>query len=96
MLQVVCSITGHVDSSLRAERPLSVDRAALHSEPIATMLASAGVESDWIPTSSPHCRAIAESCNGRARDEFLDEYWCTSLADLQAKAAAWVDDYNSV
>ena len=61
-----------------------------------------GVETfvNGIPATSIHalCKglvdAYVESFNGRLRDECLNEYWFTTLADARALIEAWRRDYN--
>jgi putative transposase len=53
-----------------------------------------GVELHFIEPGKPNQNAFIESFNGRFRDECLNEYWFTGLADAQEKIEAWRMDYN--
>lgn len=52
-----------------------------------------GVLLDFIDPGKPTQNAVAESFNGRLRDECLNESWFVSLADAQATIEAWRVDY---
>jgi len=53
-----------------------------------------GVEFDFIRPGTPAENAFIESFNGRLRDECLNVYQFTSIADAQTKIEAWRLDYN--
>ncbi len=53
------------------------------------------VELDFSRPGKPTDNAGVESFNGRLRQECLNANWFLSLADAQAKIAAWKADYNA-
>ena len=53
-----------------------------------------GVTLRLIEPGKPNQNAYVESCNGRFRDECLNEHWCTSLAHTQVLIEAWRREYN--
>jgi putative transposase len=53
-----------------------------------------GVELDFSRPGKPTDNAGVESFNGRLRQECLNANWFLSLADAQAKIAAWRAHYN--
>lgn len=53
-----------------------------------------GVNLHYIGPGKPIQNAFVESFNGRFRDECLNQYWFTSLADANEIIAAWKVDYN--
>lgn len=50
----------------------------------------------FIEPGKPEQNAVMESFNGRFRDECLNSYWFTSLADARQIIEAWRLDYNQV
>jgi putative transposase len=50
----------------------------------------------FIRPGKPIENAYVESCNGKFRDECLNEHWFVSLADAQQQIEAWRVDYNTV
>ena len=50
---------------------------------------------DFIAPGGPMDYGIIEGFNSRFRQECLNEYRFLSVADAQAKVAAWREDYNS-
>jgi putative transposase len=55
-----------------------------------------GVELQFIEPGAPWQNGFIESFNGRFRDECLNEYWFTSLADARHAIEDWRRDYNHV
>lgn len=55
-----------------------------------------GVFLKLIQAGKPTQNTYIESFNGKFRDEYLNEYWFTSLAHACAVIAAWRQDYNEV
>jgi putative transposase len=53
-----------------------------------------GVQLRFIEPGKPVQNAYIESFNGRLRDECLNEYWFTTLAEARGIIAEWRDDYN--
>jgi putative transposase len=53
-----------------------------------------GVNLHYIDPGKPIQNAFVESFNGRFRDECLNQYWFTGLADANEIIAAWKVDYN--
>jgi putative transposase len=53
-----------------------------------------GVNLHYIDPGKLIQNAFVESFNGRFRDEDLNQYWFTSLADANEIIAAWKVDYN--
>ena len=53
-----------------------------------------GVTLRLIEPGKPHQNAYSDSCNGRFRDECLNEHWFTSLAHAQIVIEAWRREYN--
>ena len=47
-----------------------------------------------IEPGKPNQNAYIESCNGRFRDECLNEHWFLNLAHAQAIIEAWRREYN--
>lgn len=56
--------------------------------------AARGVRLRFIDPGRPSQNGFVESFNGRLRDECLDQWWFTSLADARATVEAWRLDYN--
>ena len=52
------------------------------------------VNHEPLNTRQPIQNTFVESFNGRFRDECLNQYWFTSLADANEIIAAWKVDYN--
>ena len=50
---------------------------------------------DFIRPGRPMENGIIEGFNSRFRQECLNEYWFLSVADAQARADTWREDYNS-
>ena len=55
-----------------------------------------GIQLLFIRPGKPIENAYIESCNGRFRDECLNEHWFTSLADARRVIEGWRQDYNQV
>jgi putative transposase len=54
------------------------------------------IEWHYIAPGKPTQNAFIESFNGRLRDELLNETLFTSLAQVRAALADWMEDYNNV
>jgi putative transposase len=54
-----------------------------------------GISLDYIEPGKPVQNAVIESFNGRFRDECLNSYWFTDLADARRTIEAWRVDYNT-
>ena len=52
------------------------------------------VNHEPLNTRQPIQNTFVESFNGRFRDECLNQYWFTSLADANEIIAAWKVDYR--
>lgn len=55
-----------------------------------------GVRLDFIDPGKPTQNGHRESCNGKFRDECLNQHWFTDLDDARDTISAWRDDYNPV
>ncbi len=55
-----------------------------------------GVEWHYIAPSKPVQNAFVESCNGKLRDECLNEDVFTSLSEARRIVESWRIDYNRV
>jgi putative transposase len=55
-----------------------------------------GVTLRFIRPGKPIENAYVESCNGKFRDECLNEHWFVTLADAKAVIEHWRVDYNQV
>jgi putative transposase len=55
-----------------------------------------GVKLHFIEPGKPTQNAHIESCNGKFRDECLNENWFLSLEEARMKIEAWRRDYNQV
>jgi putative transposase len=55
-----------------------------------------GVQLDFIDPGKPMQNGHLERCNGKFRDECLNQHWFTDLADARETIAAWRDDDNAV
>jgi putative transposase len=53
-----------------------------------------GVQLRFIDPRKPIQNAFIESCNGRFRDECLNQHWFVSLAHARQVIEAWRRDYN--
>ena len=53
-----------------------------------------GVVLRLIEPGKPNQNAYVESCNGRLRDECLNDHWFTSLAHARSVIEAWRREYN--
>ena len=53
-----------------------------------------GVQLDFIDPGKPMQNGSIESFNGRFREECLDQFWFTSLAEARRVIEAWRVDYN--
>ncbi len=53
-----------------------------------------GVQLEFSRPGKPTDNAFAESCNGRFRDECLNQHWFTSLEEVRQTVEAWRLDYN--
>lgn len=53
-----------------------------------------GVNLHYIDPGKPIQNAFVESFDGRFRDECLNQYWFTGMADANEIIAAWKVDYN--
>ena len=54
-----------------------------------------GVHLHFIEPGKPVQKAFAESCNGRVRDECLNETWFLTLAEAQVTLGSWRAEYNA-
>lgn len=55
-----------------------------------------GVQLDCIEPGRPMQNGHLESCNGKFRDECLNQHWFTDLDNARHTIAAWREDYNRV
>jgi putative transposase len=55
-----------------------------------------GVQIGLIPPGKLTQNAFIESCNGKFRDECLNEHWFRSLAHAREVINSWRKDYNEV
>ena len=55
-----------------------------------------GIKHPLIEPGKPMQNGYIESFNGKFRDECLNEYWFTSLAQAREVIADWRRDYNEV
>lgn len=55
-----------------------------------------GVKLDCIHPGKPIENAYIERCNGRLRDECLNEHWFRTLDEARTTIEAWKQDYNDV
>jgi len=53
-----------------------------------------GITLDFLRLGKPTDNALAESFNGRLRDECLNANWFLSLADARSKIKTWWRKYN--
>jgi putative transposase len=53
---------------------------------------------DWhyITPGKPTENGFTESLNGKVRDEFLNEHWFSTMAEVRHLMEAWRQDYNNV
>lgn len=53
-----------------------------------------GIRHLLIEPGRPMQNGYIESCNGKFRDECLNEHWFETLAQARAAITAWRQDYN--
>lgn len=54
------------------------------------------IEWHYITPGKPTENGFTESLNGKVRDEFLNEHWFSTLAEVRQLMEAWRHDYNNV
>jgi putative transposase len=54
-----------------------------------------GVQLEFSRPGKPTDNAFAESCNGRFRDECLNQHWVASVEEVRQTAEAWRIEYNT-
>ena len=80
---------------LRLPKEIVVDNGPeFTSKKMIKWACNKGVNLHYIDPGKPIQNAFVESFNGRFRDECLNQYWFTSLADANKIIAAWKVDYN--
>jgi putative transposase len=65
------------------------------SSAVLTFTQAAKLDWRYIAPGKPTQNAVAESFQGRMRDECLNEHLFFSMNHVRAIVAGWVDDYNT-
>jgi putative transposase len=82
-------------ASRQAPQAIVLDNGPeLTSKQVDQWATSQGVQLEFIEPGKPIQNAVMESFNGRFRDECLNQYWFTSLADARQTIETWRMDYN--
>lgn len=83
----------------RRGRPLCIvsdNGTELTSRAVLVWAQENGVEWHYITPGKPSENGFTESLNGKVRDEFLNEHWFSSMAEVRHLMEAWRQDYNHV